>query len=283
LCKKHNDTDAIRQLIKTHKQGTPLYFYHCAYDAFQSKKYDQAHKYLALVLAKNPQHEQAHQLAIRMHLLQKNTSAALHGYQRWLSADPNNKELILTIMNLRKGKVPPRFVQTIIRSCAQKSPTLWICFALADLLYEQQDYKEARHWYEKARQSIGNGMSPLLASKLDYQIASTWHGQKQFDNARLATEKALQQKVVYPSAYNLYALTLIAGNHSMTKAHEAIDKALMASPYNPAYLDTRGLIYCTQKQWTKACTVFDTALQYSPGNPVIVRHLRMAQSALIPE
>lgn len=197
-----------------------------------------AHIHIDAALAKDPTFSKGHKLKLHLLCEEQQFDQVCKLLKTWLHAQPFNQALITRAFFLQNKNVPRRILIDAFKHAAKQRPTIPLCFALADLLHQEELFEAARSWYEVVLRDKRLAPRSLLASKVHTQIARTLFLQKQFDRAHVVLTQARDCIPVYPSAYNLSALVLLETDGSREHARNFAQRALKAAPEHEPYLET---------------------------------------------
>lgn len=237
-----------KQLLLSQPNETADHYHDIALVCFKMNDYANTMLYADKALEKFKDHTRAQDLKIDVFFAEKRSDQAAKMFRGWLEKQPTNASLIRRWYLLANKGMPVGILIGTLQIIGRNHPTFPLCFALGDLLHEQQRYDEARTWYEKALQTPICKPMNLHTSKIQFQIARTWYQEKNVTKASGALQKALACTPTYPSAHNLAALIMIESGGPRIKsgvtstnaaARKHVDAALLAAPNHKPYLATK--------------------------------------------
>ena len=121
----------------------------------------------------------------------------------------------------------------------------------------------------KKLQEMGMESTQIFAS-----LGFIYYCQKNIEASIETLEKAVALDPEYPNALNSLGFIYAEEKIDMKKALHYCKKAVELRPEHPAYLDSLGWAYFKNGELGEARTQLRKALNLSPGNREIARHLR---------
>jgi tetratricopeptide (TPR) repeat protein len=275
--KRYNEAiEIFKKLESTSISGSKTeYLYHLALIEFEAKKYNDSLTTIEKALKQNHSHKKTKLLKVEVLLALKQKKQVLNIMKNWLIASPNDNAIINALISLSTRGLTFDDIGSVLEIVGKKHPKkINITVARADLFLQNGDQQKALELYQRA---LKYSTDTMLQAKLRYQISFIYFSIGKKMEAQQDLEKAMAQKIVYPSAFNLAAQILEQKGENLEKAHLYINKALQTNQHSPYFLDTQGTIFYRQKKYNDAIKSFNKALQYAPKNQIIKHHLRQAQ------
>mgnify|MGYP000978105345 CR=1 FL=1 len=267
--------EALKYLKKL-KGNTPEYFFDLAMIEFNSGNYKKALQNINTCIQKAPTFVRGKLLKVEILLAMKNHSQILTFMRDWLKREPYDNSVIHTILLLSKAGVSKQQVTSLLEDIVKSNrATVGVWAALADIYVEQKNYKTSIVLYKKIFDSTAD---VDLKSKVLYQVAYIYFLTNQTKNMESILLQSIKNPVVYPASYNLLAYAYAKKGQNLSQALDYVNKALLEDANSPFYLDTKGLVLSKMGKREQALELFEKALTISPGDVVIMEHIKQVKS-----
>ncbi len=257
---------------------TKATLYQQAHNAFGNKQYTEARIAVDACLKKDPFDIKTQLLKIDILSATKEYDTLLSCIQQWLEQRPGDKALLAVLHLLSKTDTPKDKIIALLEHHYTNHPYHeLVALYLADIHLRASNHLKARTYFETVFQKTTN--SPLKKD-VAFQLARLHYiiG----DHAPLvqyATE-CINDGVCHAGAHNLLAYYYTEHAHDIGEAEKHCSLALSAEPDNIHFLDTKAVILCAQKEYTKAIEILKPIAQKEPHDPTILSHLAHAYEAL---
>ncbi|MFH1254435.1 MAG: hypothetical protein V1646_03325 [bacterium] len=264
------------QYLKKLKGNTPEYFFDLAMIEFNSGNYKKALQDINTCIQKSPTFVRGKLLKVEILLAMKNHSQILTFMRDWLKCEPYDNSVIHTILLLGKTGVSRQQITSLLEDIVKSNrATVGVWAALADIYVEQKNYKTSIVLYKKIFDSTSD---VDLKSKVLYQVAYLYFLTNQTKNMESILLQSIKHPVVYPASYNLLAYAYAKKGQNLSQALDYVNKALLGDANSPFYLDTKGLVLSKMGKKEQALELFEKALTISPGDVVIMEHIKQVKS-----
>ncbi len=265
-----------RSYLKRSNVNSPEYLFELAIIDFKANRHKKALASLDKAIKLEPKFVKGRLLKAEILLQNKRVSELLAFLRDWIKQDFDDLSVVHTFLLTRKAGVHPAALIRTLQELEKIKPHVNILAALADLHLESKNYKQALEYYQKLlAQTTDNDVK----SKVLFQIGYIHFATNQPTLLESTLQQALTCTPVYPSVYNLLAYHYADHNKNLDQALELIEKALAIAPDCYYYLDTKGLVLLKQGKHAQARELFVKALEQSPDDQVIKKHLSMTQEA----
>ncbi len=266
------------QYLKKLKGNTPEYFFDLAMIEFNSGNYKKALQNINTCIQKSPTFVRGKLLKVEILLAMKNHSQILTFMRDWLKREPYDNSVIHTILLLGKAGVSKQQITSLLEDIVKSNKaTVGVWAALADIYVEQKNYKTSIVLYKK----IFDSTSDIdLKSKVSYQVAYIYFLTNQIKNMEKILLESMKHSVVYPASYNLLAYVYAKNGQNLSQALDYVNKALLEDANSPFYLDTKGLVLSKMGKQNQALELFEKALTISPGDGVIMEHIKQVKKEM---
>ncbi len=114
----------------------------------------------------------------------------------------------------------------------------------------------------------------LESTQIYASLGFIYYSQKKVDESIEILGRALKLDPLYPNALNSLGYIYAEENINMDKALEYCEKAAEIKPNSAAYLDSLGWVYYKIGEYKEARSCLRKALDLSPGNKEIARHMK---------
>lgn len=138
---------------------------------------------------------------------------------------------------------------------------------LAFTLLKEEKFAEAENFLSSLIISLPDDL------QLRHMYGYALERQKKWADAEKIFSEILSQEPEHENANNSLAYVLYLQGKDLEQASLHIQKALVHSPNNPAYLDTYGMIMHARGDQSSAQQALKNALQADPHNKTILAHL----------
>ncbi|MFH1644700.1 MAG: tetratricopeptide repeat protein [bacterium] len=267
--------DEAAGVLKKIPGDSPDYFFDLALLEWKGNNTEKALENINKCLEKTSGFRKAKLLKLELLLSLKQQNEALNFASEWIDQEPDDSGVIQTFMLLRNANVPASMMAEKLETLLKKhEKSLPIAAALADLYTEENNYKQAENTYKQLLKLTKNDG---LKSKILFQLGYIYFTTNQKDKIEQTLIDAINEKNVYPSAYNLLAYHYAQTNQKLDKANEYIDKALQSNPQRFDYIDTKGYILLQLNNKKDAEKLFEQALKIAPKDNIIMQHLELAR------
>jgi len=260
--------------VKKIKTQSPDHYFNVALIEFRSGHYEHALQFIDEAIKKDSSFNKARLLKAEILLNLNKFDQLLEFMTQWISQNPDKPDAIHTLLLLRKTPISGKKIFDVLKAVEKKQPSLLVLAALADLLTEQKNYALSVQYYDKI---INQTQDLEIKSKALFQIGYIHFITNQTQKLEETLSRAIKQKSVYPSSYNLLAYHYAKTGKKLPLALQLIDKALKQIPDSPYYLDTKGYVLLKQGKTEEAITIFKQALKLAPNDQVIQKHLKRAE------
>ena len=195
----------------------------------------------------------------------ENSLSLVHRY----NADDLQSHYLLALIysTQRKYDKAAEEYELILKKFSKVEPqNIEIYGYLGQLYYSQKKYAQAIKQFEKVLD-----LEPLNADIM-YLLGSLYIEIKDEDKAIKVLEKSISINPEHDGSLNTLAYIYAEMGVNLSKAKILIDRALVISPNNGAYLDSLGWVYYKQEKYEQALKVFKKASGLLK-DPVIYEHL----------
>lgn len=225
-----------------------------------------------LLVSKHP--EDAKSWSVLGDLLLKNNKEdeALESYREALKFDKNKFPIWnqVLLMEYRKGLFEDLYRDA--RACAALFPTV----TSVQLLYTIACVKTGR--YQEAIDAADMGKELVVNDKITEAEFYAQKAEAEFKLGNIAGgvanyETALKLDGSNHLTKNNFALMLALANHDLSKASKLIDEVMAQFPNEAPFMDTKGVVFFQQGEYTAAKAQFESAHQIDPNNASYADHL----------
>jgi tetratricopeptide (TPR) repeat protein len=266
------------QYLKKLKGNTPQYFFDLAMIEFNSGNHKKALQDINTCIQKDPTFVRGKLLKVEILLAMKDHAQILKFMCDWLKHEPYDNSVIHTLLLLSKAGVSKSQIASLLEDVLKSNrATVGVWAALADIYVEQKNYKTSIVLYKKIFDSTSD---VDLKSKVLYQVAYIYFLTNQTKNMENILLQSIKHPVVYPASYNLLAYTYAKNGQNLSQALDYANKALLEDANSPFCLDTKGLVLLKMGKHVQALELFEKALTISPGDVVIIEHIKQVKKEL---
>jgi len=178
LAIKTNAYSRAQELLTRYPATTTAYFYDKTLLHLAQQEYEAAQHTTQQGFCHDPTDKRLQELAITALMAQGKTAQLITTAAQWLSATPNNTELVASIIEMRNKKIPIKTIIKIFKKAAQKTESWLLRCTLGDIYHEQSNYIKARRWYDAALRDKSLPTEDGTIAQIHKQIALTHQSAK---------------------------------------------------------------------------------------------------------